>query len=185
MKKRLQKHKMMNTAPFWNRLPEWIRVGLILFFMLVAGWLTATKKLLINQNPVPTETPIANPKTIQERMTVGSAPLLVEVRRTAAEQELGLSWRSSMGQNEGMAFVYGTPQKVMYWMKGMQFPLDFIWVREGEVVELSTQVAAPTKELPVPRTLVPMNKVDMVIEVNAGWVESHRILVGDKVAISY
>jgi len=154
--------------------------------LLVSGWLTATKKLLINlPSSSNDELPQANPKTTQYQMIVGDTPLLVEVRKTEAEQALGLSWRTSMGVNEGMVFVYDTPQKVLYWMKGMQFPLDFLWVRQGRIVEVSTNIAAPTKNSPVPRTLVPAGEVDMVIEVNAGWITSHQIAVGDTVSISY
>lgn len=162
-------------------MPEWLKVGMLLGLMLVAGWLTAAKKLLINQNPVSMATPTTNPKTTQQKIKIGSTELLVELRRTVAEQGLGLSWRPSMNQDEGMVFLYATPQKVMYWMKGMQFPLDFIWAKQGEVTEMTLRVVSPTKEQPIPKTLVPKGEVDMVIEVNAGWVEANGVKVGDKI----
>lgn len=173
------------SISFFQRFPEWLRAGILLLLLLVAGWLTVTKKFLVHQGIVPMETPSANPSVVKQSMKIGSADLLVEVRRTAEEQGLGLSWRTSMGQDEGMVFVYAAPQKVMYWMRGMQFPLDFLWVRQGKVVELTSRVPFPTKDDPVPRTLVPTEVVDMVIEVNAGWIEAHGIKTGDEVSISY
>lgn len=167
------------------KLPEWLRVGVVVLLMLVAGWLTVAKKLLIPQTSIQEETPSANPKTQQYKMTIGTKELLVEVRRTAAEQGLGLSWRTSMEANEGMVFIYNQPQRVLYWMRGMQFPLDFLWVRQGKVVEMTAGVLQPTKEGSVPQTVSPENEVDMVIEVNAGWIAQQGIKLGDEVSISY
>ena len=167
------------------KLPEWLKVTLIMGLVLVAGWMTATKKLLIQQNPIPDEKPVANRQTQFYAMQIGSHPLQVEVRKTTAEQDLGLSWRQSMGTNEGMVFVYEQPQRVMYWMKGMNFPLDFIWIRDGKIVGINTHVPAPTKENPVPKTLAPAMEVDTVLEVNAGWVDEHKVSIGDTVTTSY
>lgn len=152
--------------------------------MLVAGWLTASRQLLINRDPVDraqSKAQQANPVTTRKPLYVGKVEIPVEVRRTAEEMELGLSYRKSLEANTGMAFVYSTPKQVMYWMKGMEFPLDFIWVANGIVVEITEEVAAPTADNPVPRTLVPAQEIDMVVEVNSGFVRSHGIRVGDEV----
>ncbi len=157
-------------------------VGLVLLGLL-ASWLIASKALLINQNPIREQvvTPQPNPKTAQRELKIGKEALLVETRQTEAELELGLSWREQLGENEGMVFVYPVKQKVAYWMQGMQFPLDFLWVAGGKVVEITESIPAPTKENPVVRTVSPLEEVEMVIEVNAGWIKNHTIRVGDAV----
>jgi uncharacterized membrane protein (UPF0127 family) len=155
-----------------------IVIGLLL---VGAGYLTASKALLINQDPVPVETPVPNPVGERTRIRVGEVEMPVEVRRTAEEMELGLSFRDKLEDGTGMVFVYAKPQPVMYWMKGMRFPLDFVWIARGVVVEITESVAAPTNENPVPKTVVPATDVDMVLEVNSGWVKAKGIRVGDKV----
>jgi len=150
---------------------------------LLSSWLIASKTLLINQNPEKKAavTPQPNPMTAQQELFVGKQKLVVETRRTEAELELGLSWRERMGENEGMVFLYPLKQRVAYWMQGMQFPLDFLWVEAGKVVEITENLPAPTEENPVVRTASPQVEVDMVIEVNAGWIKAHGVKVGDAV----
>lgn len=163
-----------------QRAPVLVIWGLL----LVSGWLIASRRLLINQNPVVSESPRPNPLTPQVQLFIGKTPLRVEVRKTEAEKALGLSYRTALGPDEGMAFIYSQPQPVMFWMKGMNFPLDFIWIARGIVVEITDNVPAPTAEYPVPRTVVPAQDVDMVVEVNAGFVRTHNISVGDAVVWS-
>ena len=163
--------------------PEGITFVAIMILILGLGWLTASKALLIDQNPVKEEAAQPNPKTSQQILKIGTTQIMTEVRRTEAEQELGLSWRSSMAPNEGMIFVYTSPQKVLYWMKGMQFPLDFIFGTHNKVVDIVKNIPEPSTAHPVVRTVSPQVDVDMVIEVNAGWVASHQIKVGDEIKL--
>lgn len=153
-----------------------------LICLLVLGLLYVPKKVSIsNPSPSPTAVSQLNPKTPQKPLHIGSTVIQAETRKTEAEQELGLSWRTSMGANEGMAFVYNFPQQVLYWMKGMQFPLDFIWVKQGKVIETSENVPAPLTENSKIYTISPQQQVDIVIEVNAGFVKTHGVKVGDEV----
>jgi uncharacterized protein len=114
-------------------------------------------------------------------MQIGEAPLLVEVRDSEDERGLGLSYRESMPQDQGMAFIFEAPGQFSFWMKGMQFPLDMIWVREGRVIDVSENVPPPQNDLDTPVTVRPSGEVDMVIEVNGGWVEKNGVEVGDEV----
>jgi len=158
-------------------------VGLVIL-ILAAGWLIASKKLLVNQNPVIEEVEVPNPETPLVPLTVGKTNLMVELRKTEAEHALGLSYRQSLGNDRGMVFIYPETQKVLFWMKGMNFPLEFIWVARGIVVELTQNVSAPTSEEPVPKTIMPAQEVDMVVEVNAGWIEANGVGVGDVVKMT-
>lgn len=112
-----------------------------------------------------------------EKLMVGTAPLTVEVASTPAEQELGLSYRVSLAPESGMLFTFATPSRQGFWMKGMNFPLDFIYTRAGAVVQLKENVSAAG--IPVP--FFPDQDIDGVIEVNAGWISRHGIKVGDAV----
>jgi uncharacterized membrane protein (UPF0127 family) len=62
-------------------------------------------------------------------------------------------------------------------MKGMNFPLDFIWIRENKVVDITENAPAETKT--IPSIYKPKEPVDMVLEVNAGVVKKDKIKIGD------
>ena len=103
-------------------------------------------------------------------LTVAGTTLPVEVADDALERSRGLSGRASLQSNTGMLFLFEEPQLVSFWMKDMNFALDFLWIRDGVVVDITEHVPAPTEDdLP---TYAPNQPVDMVLEVNAGWVAS-------------
>jgi uncharacterized protein len=159
-------------------------VGPVLLAVLVAGGVMAgiwLGKPAEKNQPPPAEAEAVNPKTAQVPLKIGAAVVQAEVRRTAKEQALGLSWRETMGADEAMVFVYERAQAVTFWMKGMQFPLDFIWVRENKVVEITEGVLPPNEHRPEPQVVYPAQQVDMVIEVNAGFVKQEGIKIGDRV----
>ncbi len=107
-------------------------------------------------------------------ITVGSTKIPVEVAATASEQKLGLSYRRSLAPNAGMLFPIIDPAQTGFWMNGMNFPLDFIYFDQGRVVETKDHVS--NFDL---TPFFPNEAVDAVLEVNAGYVASHGISVGD------
>ncbi len=94
---------------------------------------------------------------------------------TQIEKERGLGYRDSLASDAGMLFVYDHPERYGFWMKGMRFPLDFIWINGNTVADLSQNVATNTP------AFAPRVPVDKVLEVNAGVVESLGIRIGDLV----
>lgn len=124
-----------------------------------------------------------NPKTTMWSMTVGETTFRVEVRDNNAGRELGLSGRESMPMNEGVLFVFDKPDRPVFWMKDMLFPLDVVWIRDGIVVGVQENVPAPNEDSPIARTMVPAVEVDSVLELNAGVVQKQEITVGDLAVI--
>ena len=114
------------------------------------------------------------------KMKVGGAKVKVEVRDTMVGRAQGLSGRERLEKNEGMLFVFDNARKHEFWMKGMKFDLDFVWINSGKVVEIIEEVKAPGKS-EVPERIKPKQKANMVLEVNSGWVERHKIKTGDVV----
>lgn len=117
------------------------------------------------------------------QVTIGSTTISIEEAKTAEEQALGLGNRDSLAATRGMLFRFPTPVVANFWMKGMRFPLDFIWIKDNKVADLIEHVAAPLPvmidgELP---TYHPRMAVDAVIEVNAGFIEYNKIKIGDEV----
>jgi uncharacterized membrane protein (UPF0127 family) len=115
---------------------------------------------------------------------IGNTSIKVEEAKNDQEQARGLSNRTSLDANTGMLFKFNSPKIATFWMKGMKFPLDFIWIRDGKVVDLSEHIAAPLAGMSDDKLPIISPKVasDSVIEVNAGFVDFNKIQNGDKVS---
>ncbi len=108
----------------------------------------------------------------------------VEVAVTPQEKSKGLGERDSLATNAGMLFPYDRKDRYQFWMKGMRFALDFIWIDGTKVADITENVPAPTRpdeNLPVYQPKVP---VDKILEVNAGLVKKYGIQIGDTVKIT-
>lgn len=108
----------------------------------------------------------------------------VEIADTDALRSKGLSNRASMSANSGMIFLFDGPDTYDFWMKDMQFPLDFVWINNGVVVDITRRVEPvpnPQSVENIP-TYKPKSPVDAVLEINAGASDS--INIGDEVKIT-
>ncbi len=117
-------------------------------------------------------------------VTINDHQLTVELAVTADQQAQGLSGRDSLATNTGMLFVFTPPAQVPFWMKDMKFPLDFVWIKDGTIVQIDRKIApsatgTPTDQLPL---ITPNQPVDDVLEINANAADSFAI--GDKVLIA-
>ncbi len=110
-------------------------------------------------------------------------PLRIEIRKTSAEKEKGLSDRENLCSDCGMLFVFDQPGIYPFWMRKMHFDIDILWLAGDEIVDITYGAKAPSKEeFATPRTTYQSKiPVDNVLEVNAGWVGKNGIKIGDVV----
>lgn len=120
------------------------------------------------------------PKLTQLR--VGAAIIEVDVADTLGKQRQGLSGRARLPEEQGMYFPMGQAARHGFWMRGMRFPLDIIWIRSSTIVDISENVPYPL-EGQTPAVVQPKEPADAVLEVNADFTEKHEIKIGDKVEI--
>lgn len=102
---------------------------------------------------------------------------------TSALEQKGLGGRTGLGSNEGMLFQYSQPSRYAFWMKGMVIPLDFIWMVNGQVADITANVPPPVlgqTDLPIYQ---PNQPVTAILEVNAGFTAAHGIAIGQAVRI--
>ncbi len=138
-------------------------LGLVLVIIYV-GW---QRRGLVKENGL-------------KRLRVGEEIVVVEIVDTPETRAQGLSGRESLGENEGMLFVFDEFKIYSFWMKEMKFDLDFAWIMEGEVVGLAEQVLAPkVGESPV--VVRPSQPIEMVLEVNSGFLNKKGVKIGDRV----
>jgi uncharacterized protein len=105
-------------------------------------------------------------------LVAGSHRYYLQLAVTAAQQELGLGDRAKLPLDNGMLFVYHSSGTRCFWMKGMRFALDMIWLsRADEVVSVQPDV------LPKSYPSVYCTQAQDVIELDAGQARFAGIMV--------
>jgi uncharacterized membrane protein (UPF0127 family) len=134
--------------------------------------------------PAPWFWTLADQRQVVE-ITVGDQTLAVEISDTPALHQRGLSYHAPLTDQQGMLFVYDQASPRSYWMKGMLFCLDIVWVEAGQIVGAAESVCPePGKadqDLSVYRSGV---AVSYVLEVRAGWLADHGYGPGTPVDLS-
>ncbi|MEN8253284.1 MAG: DUF192 domain-containing protein [Patescibacteria group bacterium] len=118
--------------------------------------------------------------------------LEVEVVNTPESITQGLSGREGIdihstgstkggqaGQIDGMLFIFPQRHIPKFWMKDMKFDLDFVWIDNGLVVDLTESVSMPEpgmklQDLP---TYSPKSQVNMVLELPGGAINQYGIMM--------
>jgi uncharacterized protein len=109
-------------------------------------------------------------------VTVGGREFSAEVADTVPSRELGLGGRDSLCDSCAMLFRFDTPGNYGFWMKGMRFPLDLAWIRDGKIVHIERDIQADSPDI-----MYPGADVTEVLETNAGALAGARI--GDRIEV--
>ncbi|PIQ68149.1 MAG: hypothetical protein COV91_05635 [Candidatus Taylorbacteria bacterium CG11_big_fil_rev_8_21_14_0_20_46_11] len=128
------------------------------------------------------------PAGIQILRSSTGAVFTLEVADTDMKREVGLGGRPTIEEDEGMLFVFETPGPYSFWMKGMEFPLDIVWLASVDnlseealsrkqkvvVVHVEENVATTT----YPRVFTPDSSATYVAELPAGSAKKSGIEFG-------
>lgn len=159
----------------------WLVGGMIIALSVLAwsAWGDVHHWLVDNNAATPTHAGGYGQATVEFAQIAVQA----QVPLTAALQERGLGGRTTLGEHAGMLFQYPEPSAYTFWMKGMKLPLDFIWIVDDQIADLTVDVQPPEPgqiSLPVYR---PRQPVTDILEVRAGFVAKYGLKVGDVVKI--
>jgi len=109
------------------------------------------------------------------QIKVGGHTLKVEVATTEAQHSQGLMYREKLGPNDGMLFVFETPEYQSFWMKNTLVPLSVAFLApDGTILNVEDME---------PQTLDPHVSAGpalYALEMNKGWFASHGLKPGDK-----
>jgi uncharacterized protein len=114
---------------------------------------------------------------ISQPFQLGSKKLSVEIVSSEVDRARGLSGRDSISDQEGMLFVFEETSKHCFWMKGMKFPIDIIWLDESWKV---VHVAASVPPESYPSSFCPEKPARYVLEVQTGLTEKTGVSVGSQ-----
>jgi len=96
-----------------------------------------------------------------------------EVADEPTERQAGLMYRTELGQDSGMVFVYPDEALRSFWMENTRIPLSIAYIdRAGTIVQISDMT-------PFDRNAVPSGSPAMyALEVNRGRFEALGITKG-------
>ena len=109
------------------------------------------------------------------QLNAGIHNIQAMVARTPDERSTGLMYRTQMGPNEGMLFVFEDAAQQCFWMKNTLLPLSAAFVADdGTVVNIADMA---------PQTLdshCSARPVRFVLEMHKGWFAKRGIKAGQK-----
>ncbi len=132
----------------------------------------------------PWRTPLPEARETAE-IIVGDTPLTVDLALEQDEQSLGLGYRNGLEPGTGMLFVFPTAEPHTFWMRGMRFCLDIVWIEAGEIAGAAESVCpdpAGTEDTDRER-FSSGEPVTFVLEVPAGWLAGNGYGEGTEVRI--
>ncbi len=115
-------------------------------------------------------------------LEINNQKFSLELAQTSQEKYQGLSNREHLCSSCGMLFVYEQAQNRTFVMRGMNFPLDIVWIKDQKIVKIDRNLAPEAKE---PWTKYSSGQpVDLVLELNGNSCQKYNIQVGDKIDLN-
>jgi len=145
-----------------------IIIGFIIILLLFSGFVLYQ----LNKTSVP-----------PSKVIIDNHTFSVETATTSAQQQLGLSGRKSLPQDQGMLFIFPTAQRYPFWMKAMEFPLDMLYMNNNKIVTIFQNVPVPQQDKTNLPVYVPNAPANQVLEINAGLAQKYNFKEGDSVSV--
>ncbi len=109
----------------------------------------------------------------------------IELAQTQEETERGLMYRETLGENEGMLFIFEQDDIRLFWMKNTLIDLDMIFIDStGKIVNIADSVPHSYIDAPEEEIATAGGFGKYVLEVNAGFALKHNLHQGDKLIIN-
>lgn len=125
-----------------------------------------------------------SPDKEKPHLVVNGHRIFVEIADSDLKRSQGLSGRNSLPENEGMLFVYDQLGLYSFWMKGMKFNLDFVFIKGQKVVDLVEDVPFPQSG-EKPQIIGSSTEFDKVLEINQGMIEKLGLEIGNEIDFSF
>ena len=118
-----------------------------------------------------------SPSNLAEaELRINEARVTVELAVSQKDRFSGLSGRKILDWDRGMLFVHEEPGRHGYVMRGMNFDLDFVFIKDDQVVDIARNVASEFSG-----TIQGATDYDRILEVNADWARRNGVEIGDAV----
>jgi len=106
-------------------------------------------------------------------LKIGKNLIKAEVASTPSSQQLGLMYRKSMPEQNGMLFVFDQKASHCFWMRNTFLPLSIAFIDDdGKIVNIEDM--KPQSE----DNHCPLKPIRYALEMNIGWFEKRQISRG-------
>lgn len=118
-----------------------------------------------------------------QKIKVGQSELTVELAVSAKQQELGLMYRKTLGQDRGMLFVFSEERVLNFWMKNTFVPLSIgFFDRNKKLIEFFDMDPVLSElQVKIP-SYTSKKPARYALEVNKGWFKDNNIKIGDSLS---
>lgn len=128
--------------------------------------------------------PKSAPKFSKQEIQVGKIKLKVEIADTPEKSAYGLMYRKSLGENEGMLFIFNESKPLSFWMKNTFVDLSIGYFDENKkLIEVLDMKAASSELQTHFESYQSTNPAQYALEMRLGWFKKNQIKVGDKLII--
>jgi len=123
------------------------------------------------------------PQPDNPSVTIRGHTFAVELAKTDEQKQKGLGDRATLEKDTGMLFFFDTAKVETFWMYGMEFPIDIIFINDDKIVTIYKNVPIPQKDILPDQYERYSSKqpVNRVLEVNAGLALQYGFEEGDRV----
>lgn len=114
-------------------------------------------------------------------ITIGENTIIAEIADTNKKRSKGFSGRETLDEASGMIFIFDEASYHPFWMKGMNIPIDIIWIKDDEIVDITHQAQPQDENNYSFKIYKPKRPAQFVLEVNSGYARKYNIEVGQAV----
>jgi uncharacterized membrane protein (UPF0127 family) len=111
------------------------------------------------------------------QLGAGIHNIQAQLAKTPDQRAVGLMFRKSMPNNEGMLFVFEEPAKQCFWMKNTLLPLSAAFIADNGTVVNIEEMKPQTLDSHCSQT-----SVRYVLEMNQGWFAKRGIKPGSRLS---
>jgi uncharacterized membrane protein (UPF0127 family) len=122
---------------------------------------------------------------LHAKVVVNGFDVMADIALTSEQQTKGLDVKNNLTENQGMLFVFQHPYRYGFWMIGMKFPIDIIWLDSNGVVthvEHSLKPCPPASSNIACPIYFPEKDSQYVLETVAGFSMKHNVRLGTHVS---
>ncbi len=175
----------------------YLKFILIAVIILAGGYLIISS--FFDKKEVPVRQPMNNQQQQQQQsqepqfkkhgelefLKAGSKKVLkkidIEVANNENERMLGLMFRKSMDESNGMLFIFPVQEEQSFWMKNTYISLDIIYVNDKKEIVKIYKNTTPKSTA----SLRSYKEAIYVVETVAGFTDKYDIKEGDLIKFDY
>lgn len=117
----------------------------------------------------------------KEKIKLGGKTITVEVARSNEQLARGLMYRTQMGENDGMIFIFPDVDTRSFWMKNTFIDLSIGFFDEGKIlVDIQEMDAVKSEMVATPPSYVSAKPAKYALEMNRGWFAKNSVKIGAK-----